>query len=593
MIQENANKFIKKLNVVHFIMFLICVVVWTIPFFSDINKNSHNILSDIQSQEVGWFDSSSQPLDDLIHLVKIADENGEGSIFCRLEGVNGTQSLCFRATHVYYSVYVDDKLIYEPEYSSSIFYTNSPGAYWQTVSLNPEYKNKTLEIRFKLAYMRNGSGFDKVCLASASDYRSNIMISKALPLVLTIVYFAIAFILILIDLLVSKVVNLKHELFYLGFLTLHISIYSLCNLQVLSLFVSNFKYAHMLEVMTLSFLPISISSYNRVRFKFKNSFVSDVELGVASFSAMITFILNVFNILDYHETLILTHLVLVGTVICIVGTMVRSLLDVKVENGKLDNYSFAIMLGLSILSTCVAIDIIRYWVNVVSDDILAITRFGFLFFIVCFSIASSKKIVDAFKNSTVTEFISDLAYKDALTKLGNRTAYEEKLKEYQRRYIDFGIVMCDVNNLKLINDFQGHELGDDLIKNCGRLIKEAFDIPGADVYRIGGDEFVVLLVTENIFKDCGDGVKRLEDLYAAFNAEDHPYKIIIAKGFVKHTARGWSTIEQSIKSADDKMYANKKELKAQANIEVGKSVGNVKKAIDEAVKFNFRRRNDL
>jgi diguanylate cyclase (GGDEF)-like protein len=86
------------------------------------------------------------------------------------------------------------------------------------------------------------------------------------------------------------------------------------------------------------------------------------------------------------------------------------------------------------------------------------------------------------------------AYTDGLTGMGNRAAYEIHVKSLQKiireERPEFSIAIFDINQLKLINDDYGHEEGDRVIREAARALKEAF--VGAEVYRIGGDEFVVL-----------------------------------------------------------------------------------------------------
>lgn len=86
-------------------------------------------------------------------------------------------------------------------------------------------------------------------------------------------------------------------------------------------------------------------------------------------------------------------------------------------------------------------------------------------------------------------------YKDALTGVGNKAAYIKKAEELNQSLreepTEFALVMIDVNNLKFINDEYGHKSGDMYIKGCCRMICEAFK--HSPVYRIGGDEFIVIL----------------------------------------------------------------------------------------------------
>ena len=96
--------------------------------------------------------------------------------------------------------------------------------------------------------------------------------------------------------------------------------------------------------------------------------------------------------------------------------------------------------------------------------------------------------------------LSRQAYRDGLTRVGNRAGYLAKEKELQLSMVlgeapDFALVVADVNGLKQINDTEGHEVGDKLICNTSRLICRIYD--HSPVFRIGGDEFAVVLTGQD------------------------------------------------------------------------------------------------
>ncbi len=87
----------------------------------------------------------------------------------------------------------------------------------------------------------------------------------------------------------------------------------------------------------------------------------------------------------------------------------------------------------------------------------------------------------------------EFAYKDGLTKLLNRRAYEEELEKLNRSIPDNLIcVSMDLTRLKYVNDNFGHAAGDELISEAGRLITESFGKYGK-IFRTGGDEYYGLL----------------------------------------------------------------------------------------------------
>ena len=101
----------------------------------------------------------------------------------------------------------------------------------------------------------------------------------------------------------------------------------------------------------------------------------------------------------------------------------------------------------------------------------------------------------------------ELSNTDVLTKLGNRRAYENALSRASDiPYI--GVVFCDVNGLKAANDTLGHAAGDALLQQFSELLKKHFSV--SDIFRISGDEFVVLQqnVNENEFYSDVDALRK-------------------------------------------------------------------------------------
>ena len=87
-----------------------------------------------------------------------------------------------------------------------------------------------------------------------------------------------------------------------------------------------------------------------------------------------------------------------------------------------------------------------------------------------------------------------MAYVDGLTGLANRAAYDEYVNqlngEIRYRKASFAIGIFDLNGLKETNDMDGHERGDQMIRQAADLLGRVF--PDAKRYRIGGDEFIVI-----------------------------------------------------------------------------------------------------
>ena len=165
-------------------------------------------------------------------------------------------------------------------------------------------------------------------------------------------------------------------------------------------------------------------------------------------------------------------------------------------------------------------------------------------------------------------YINKLAYKDPLTGVKNKTAYMEKIKNINERIedqtADFTLFVFDLNDLKHVNDSLGHDIGDLFIISASRIICRSFkEFP---VYRIGGDEFVVLLedVKHDIYEQCiqrfDEESKKQNELYQ-FNM-----KIFIAYGMSIFNVEEDKNFNDVFKKADGAMYQCKLEMKMRTEL---------------------------
>lgn len=81
---------------------------------------------------------------------------------------------------------------------------------------------------------------------------------------------------------------------------------------------------------------------------------------------------------------------------------------------------------------------------------------------------------------------------DFMTGLGNSAHYQQMLKDYYPVIKNLAIIIWDINNMRLINEQQGHEVGDTLIAMAADSIKP-LEAPNQKLYRVAGDEFVLII----------------------------------------------------------------------------------------------------
>ena len=135
--------------------------------------------------------------------------------------------------------------------------------------------------------------------------------------------------------------------------------------------------------------------------------------------------------------------------------------------------------------------------------------------------------------------------------------FDKKIRESD---VSFGIAVLDINDLKKVNDTYGHILGNELIASASRIISDTFK--RSPVFRIGGDEFLVLLQN----KDLADK----DMLFASFDAacaatyvdtDNEKFPVSIAKGFSEFDPATDTQFSDVFERADSEMYKNKRAMK--------------------------------
>lgn len=164
----------------------------------------------------------------------------------------------------------------------------------------------------------------------------------------------------------------------------------------------------------------------------------------------------------------------------------------------------------------------------------------------------------------------ELTETDTLTNVKNRAAYATKEGELNsiiksRTHLNFGIGVFDINDLKKINDNLGHESGDAYIVNCCQLLCKTFR--NSPVYRIGGDEFAVLLMEED-FKNRDELLQKMKDRMKEI-ASQNPTpeeRVSIAGGIAVFDADSDLKVADVFTRADAAMYDDKVAVKKEEGL---------------------------
>jgi len=157
-----------------------------------------------------------------------------------------------------------------------------------------------------------------------------------------------------------------------------------------------------------------------------------------------------------------------------------------------------------------------------------------------------------------------LSFHDSLTGLYNRTFFEEQKQQFDHtRQLPVSLIMGDLNNLKIINDAFGHDQGDLMIQEAGRLMAETCRQEDF-IARIGGDEFVILMPATDA-KGAAILCQRIEEVMNRYQLDSDRKAMIMsmALGFATKTEPG-EQMDYLLKVAERMLYTKKNREKAGA-----------------------------
>lgn len=162
---------------------------------------------------------------------------------------------------------------------------------------------------------------------------------------------------------------------------------------------------------------------------------------------------------------------------------------------------------------------------------------------------------------------SKITSTDFLTGLFNKREYEfviKQLKASKPKELELSAMMIDINDFKQINDEYGHKLGDEALITISKIIKSS--VRKQDyVFRVGGDEFMVILLSDehDIIKGI---INRIDEQLTKFNQlKTYPFELSFSLGKGIYNEEKQQDLDKFFENLDSMMYEQKKVYKKQLN----------------------------
>lgn len=492
-------------------------------------------------------------------------EIGQLSIYYQLPVMDTDSALIFRSKDVYTRVLIGEDIFYETTVFESRFYNRSPGNLWNVVPISDKYSSKTIEIQIFMVYDVNAVTVDSLYFGDKADIILGLIDKNMFGILISIVLILFGFIIIVFDLMPTYAHTKKHHgLFWVGTFALTFGIWSMIETNMLQFAMKDMRILQLIDNMIMIIGSMPLWLYIDCEYKIFRHRAMRIMAYVDVAYILICVVVQLSGIADLHKMLNGAIFLMVIFDMTLLAWIIYFLIKTKREHKPILNCALQ-LLGLCSLVACTFFEVNRSLFHVDQIDRAGLMRIGMLILSICFATSSQLNTYRVLEQGLKYDLVSKLAYSDGLTGLGNRTAYLEQLEEYignAKEFEQIGIVYLDVNNLKKVNDNQGHEVGDQLIKVTAKIVQDSFGKFGKS-FRIGGDEFCVLIdgqKPEEIYQAALLNFRQLVD--EADKAAEYPFAVQIAHGFSVCREFTKEKLDEAVAKADSEMYKNKVMLKS-------------------------------
>lgn len=479
----------------------------------------------------------------------------------QLDFVEGVLSLHITQTAV--NMYIDDELIYEYGHDR-ISQNKTVGSGLLFINFPKDYQGKMLKIELIVSEKKAFSKFHSIAVYEWQNIYRALMTENRLPLFLgcflTIfglvtccitVYallFSRKFFKILCVSLFSICMGLWTLCYYNVIMIFSIPLYSICLLEYLMLFLA--------PIPLIIYMREDVNALGNKSIKIIYNILLTVQITATTCMLMLHAgdIVHCAATLKYMQILIVINLIFFTII---------EIINLKYSRQFIHRL---FLIGMLILSGCIAYDMISYYISRFQGKsglpLKGISSLGMVIMIFILFVSFYINLTEKMMQETERNFLIKSAYTDELTQIHNRRycmEYMNKVKISEE--INYTVFCFDLNNLKFVNDTYGHAKGDILIKSAAEVIAETFESRGI-VARMGGDEFIAISETADA-SEIASLMEQFQENIHKKNEEIPDLNMTIACGYASCSPKEYN-IEKIYQIADNRMYENKKQMKAAA-----------------------------
>lgn len=516
---------------------------------------------DVQTLTTGWqyqTENGRQDIPSLPAKVNVenpgTDARGVLMIYYRLPDIlPDNPVLEFTSKQMIVEVMLENRVIYEYGTKNNAPVGQILGNPWNVIDLPNDAAGKEIAVCFISPYSDHGTYYvPAISLGSKVDVLHQFLRSNTDLLLFCLIACVFGFLVLFLSIFfkVKKIgVNFSAlTLLYFALFIFISVIWIVTDSRVLLLITSNYALIYIISHISFMLMPIPLMLFlQQTALYGKRVYTAMSMVYILNFLVLTS--LYFFGIAEYEKTLFITHILMIASLIVCLALLIR-------ERQLYHKTITLIFLVGSIIFSAGLLLSLSVFIFADHNDNSVYFRVILFLLMTTMLCKCTSGIMSMIKKGIETQIYHKLAYIDVLTNLENRLAFEEHVCTLQKKTdcTTLTVVMFDINKLKYVNDHYGHIAGDSLIRCAAERIQTCFGQIGR-CYRIGGDEFVVLL--KDI--DEKDTERFLQQFIQSTRAAktENPEGLSVAVGYATGAAKGENFIQNLFNEADKRMYCQK------------------------------------
>lgn len=474
-----------------------------------------------------------------------------------LPQVYGDQMLVLRVYYDYFEASVDGNTIIESRSNTLFGHETIVGKKEIWIPLDYTYTGSTISVKIDMQSSLYGSQITEAFITTRSAY-AVMQMSQNIPSLVVFVVFTVTGILevVIAAFYILRRANLIRRLtfealFYAGCFSIIAAQWVLNETRLPFILFGYQTGFSVLTVVAFLLMPLMFLEISRALF-IRISRVDNLIDGCIALIVVLACLFAVLGIIDWGDLVYLAHTLDI-IIMIIVG--VYSYKSIKEEGTLSSRTAIAIANGIFILLAMLSLaqyvnnHDTSYFITILIDLMIYImVQVGLIYRRIGLNVREEQEFAQA----------KYYAYSDELTKLGNRHFFYDIVNDYEKHKLprDLTYIQIDVNRLKHYNDTIGHEAGDELLRGTAECLKKAFETSStATLARVGGDEFAILIVADEV--EINRRLINLKNYLFKWH-EKYVKGITVAVGYAAAREDESLSVEDLGRLADERMYVDKK-----------------------------------